>query len=214
MRLILLGAPGAGKGTQSQFLSERAGVPQISTGDMLRSAVKAGTGLGRKAKRYMLAGELVPDSIILSLIKERIGEPDCERGFILDGFPRNLTQAKALSETLGEAGWDIDLVVNLEVEREELVRRLTGRLTCNRCSAVYPPGKTGPCERCGGELVQREDDLQETVEQRLDVYREQTEPLVSYYRAQGKLVSIPGSGDPREIFRRLWQSIAERIDGQ
>ncbi len=214
MRLILLGAPGVGKGTQSQFLSERAKVPQISTGDMLRSAVKAGTDLGLKAKSYMLAGQLVPDAVILSLIRERIREPDCQRGFILDGFPRNLTQAKALSETLGELGWDIDLVVNLEVEREELARRLAGRLICNQCGAVYPPEKAGPCERCGGELVQREDDSRGTVEQRLDVYREQTEPLVSYYRAQGKLVTTLGSGEPREVFCRLWQSIAERIDGR
>ena len=190
MKLMLLGPPGAGKGTQARFLVEKYGIPQVSTGDLLRKAVAGGTDLGMTAKGYMVAGKLVPDELLLSLMKERIEEPDCAKGYILDGYPRNISQARALAELD-----DIDLVINLVVDLDELVSRLTSRRTCKDCDAVYnlmarPPKFEGKCDTCGGALYQREDDTVETVSKRLDTYREQTEPLIDYYREKQLLVDI------------------------
>ena len=208
MNLILLGPPGAGKGTQAKRLVERYGIPQISTGDMLRAAVKAGTPLGLEAKKFMDAGALVPDSVVIGLVRERIQQPDCARGYMLDGFPRNVAQAEALDAMLAELRQRIDHVVCIEVPNEELMRRLTGRRTCRSCGAGFhvafdPPKKDGVCDHCGGELYQRDDDNEATVANRLKVYAAQTEPLIVYYERQGKLRRIAGLGPIDEIFGRI-----------
>jgi adenylate kinase len=208
MNIILLGPPGAGKGTQAKKMIDRYGIPQISTGDMLRAAVKAGTPLGMEAKSYMDAGGLVPDSVVIGLVKERIQEPDCEKGFMLDGFPRNVAQAEELDKMLNDMGIQIDHVMCIEVPNEELIKRLTGRRTCKECGAGYhvmfdPPKKEGVCDKCGGELYQRDDDNETTVKSRLDVYDAQTKPLIDYYDNQGKLRRIDGVGTIDEIFNRI-----------
>jgi adenylate kinase len=190
MKMILLGPPGAGKGTQAQFLVEKYSIPQISTGDLLRDSVTEGTELGRVAKEYMDEGKLVPNDIILGLVRERIALPDCEGGYILDGYPRNIEQAKSL-ESLDAP----DIVINLVVEMDELVNRLTSRRTCRECKAIYnligkPPKMPGKCDVCGGQLYQRDDDTVETVSKRLETYRTQTEPLIRFYREMGILVDI------------------------
>jgi adenylate kinase len=190
MKIILLGPPGAGKGTQAQFLVEKYGTPQISTGDLLRKAVAEGTELGKIAKSYMDAGKLGPDDLILALVKERIEKPDCKKGYILDGYPRNLAQAEAM-EKLGK----VDAVINLVVPMGELVNRLTSRRTCRKCNAVFnlsarPPKVAGKCDACGGELYQRDDDNEKTVSKRLDTYTAQTEPLINYYRKKKLLRDI------------------------
>ncbi len=208
MRLILLGPPGAGKGTQAKRLIERYGIPQISTGDILRAAVRDGTDLGKKAKEYMDAGELVPDEVVIGIIEERLQEADCAKGFILDGFPRTVAQADALNRVLGNLGQAIDHVVSIEVPDEELVERLTGRRTCRGCGAMYhvkfsPPVADGVCDKCGGELYQRDDDREETIRARLKVYHDQTAPLVEYYEKAGLLRRIPGQGSVDEIYARI-----------
>lgn len=186
----MLGPPGAGKGTQAQYLVERFGIPQISTGDILRKAIANGTELGKIAKRCIEEGKLVSDDLMLDLVRERLAEPDCEGGFILDGYPRNIEQAKALAELT-----TIDAVVNLSVDMGVLLSRLTSRRTCSECNAVYnlfarPPKSEGKCDACGGELYQREDDTEETVRKRLVTYGEQTEPLIAYYGDLGLLRNI------------------------
>ncbi|HZX61549.1 MAG TPA: adenylate kinase [Candidatus Methylomirabilis sp.] len=208
MRGILLGPPGAGKGTQAKMLTERYGVPQISTGDILRSAVAAGTPLGREAKSYMDRGALVPDEVVIGIVRERLHQPDCQRGYLLDGFPRTVTQAEALTRMLTELGAPLPCVVSLDVAEAELVRRLSGRRTCPACGAVFhveshPPKVEGTCDACGGRLIQREDDREETIRRRLRVYREQTEPLISYYQARGLVKHVNGSGDTGEVFARI-----------
>lgn len=190
MKLILLGPPGAGKGTQAQFLVEKYNLPQISTGDLLRKAVAEGTELGKIAKEYMDAGKLGPDDLILSLIKERIEKSDCANGYILDGYPRNLAQAEAM-EKLAK----VDIVINLNVPMEELVNRLTSRRTCSKCNAVYnltarPPKIHGKCDTCGSDLYQRDDDNVETVSKRLDTYNSQTAPLIDHYTNNGLIKNI------------------------
>jgi len=190
MKLILLGPPGAGKGTQAQFLVEKYSLPQISTGDLLRKAVAEQTELGKIAKEYMDAGKLGPDDLILSLVKERIDKPDCAGGYILDGYPRNLAQAEAM-EKLAQ----VDIVINLNVPMEELVNRLTSRRTCNSCNAVYnltarPPKVEGICDTCGGDLYQRDDDNVETVSKRLETYNTQTAPLIEHYTGNGLIKNI------------------------
>ncbi|MFQ5895926.1 MAG: adenylate kinase, partial [Nitrospinota bacterium] len=207
MEVIFLGPPGSGKGTQAQKLHEEEGIPQISTGDMLRRAVRMGTPLGREAGGYMERGALVPDGVMVKLIRERIGEPDCAGGFILDGFPRNRAQAEALEEVLGEGERDSLLALHLEVPREEILRRLAGRLTCQVCGAVYPPRDPAICEVCGGPLYQREDDRRETLERRLEVYQKNTAPLIEYYRKRGRLVSVPAVGTPEEVHRRVREAL-------
>ena len=208
MRVILLGPPGAGKGTQAQRLTQKLGIPQVSTGDILRAAVAAGTGLGREAKAVMDQGALVPDSVVIGIIRERLAAPDCARGYILDGFPRTAAQAEALGEMLQALGTPLTAVLSLTVDPEELVRRLSGRRTCGGCGAAYhletaPPRRAGLCDRCGGALLQREDDREETIRKRLAVYREQTAPLVAYYRGRGLLREVDGRGDIDGVFARV-----------
>lgn len=208
MRMVFLGAPGAGKGTQARLISESHGIPQISTGDILRAAVREGTPLGREAQGYMERGELVPDSVMVGLIRERLGCDDCATGFILDGFPRTMEQAAALDSLLGELNKPLTHVFDVEVPREELLTRLTGRRVCRNCSASFhvafnPPKVEGVCDHCGGELYQRADDNAQTVGKRLDVYAEQTRPLTEYYRSTGLLRAIDGLRPIAEIQREF-----------
>lgn len=208
MRMVFLGAPGAGKGTQARLISESQGIPQISTGDILRAAVREGTPLGREAQGYMERGELVPDSVMVGLIRERLSCEDCANGFILDGFPRTLDQAEALDALLGELNKPLTHVFDVEVPREELLKRLTGRRVCRNCSASFhvefnPPQAEGVCDHCGGELFQRADDNLETVGKRLDVYGEQTRPLTAYYREKGILKTIDGMRPIGEVQQDL-----------
>jgi adenylate kinase len=208
MRLILLGPPGAGKGTQAKKLVEKYGIPQISTGDILREAVKNQTPLGKEAKAYMDKGELVTDAIVVGIIRDRLKEKDCEKGYILDGFPRTVPQADELKKALKEMDQSIDSVVSIVVADEELIKRLTGRRTCKECGAGFhvmfkPPKKEGVCDQCGGPLFQRDDDKEETIKNRLSVYNAQTEPLIEYYKKDGLLVDIEGTGSIDEIFGRI-----------
>ncbi|NOY52892.1 MAG: adenylate kinase [Deltaproteobacteria bacterium] len=208
MRLILLGPPGAGKGTQAKKLVEKYGIPQISTGDILREAVKNGTPLGKEAKSYMDKGELVTDAIVVGIIRDRLQEKDCEKGYILDGFPRTVPQADELKKALSEMGQSIDAVLSIVVANDELIKRLTGRRTCKECGAGYhllfkPPAQEGVCDQCRGPLFQRDDDKEETIKNRLAVYNEQTEPLINYYKNDGALVDIEGTGGIDEIFARI-----------
>lgn len=200
MMLILLGAPGAGKGTQAELICQRLHIPAISTGNILREALKSGTELGRKAKTFMDAGNLVPDDVVIDMLKERIAQPDCKDGFILDGFPRTIPQAEALDAM----GVVIDRVIDIEVPDEKIVTRMSGRRVCEKCGASYhlvynPPKVEGVCDKCAGALVQRKDDNAETVRDRLTVYHNQTEPLKSYYAAQGKLFEVNGDRDVEVI---------------
>ncbi|MCK5037875.1 MAG: adenylate kinase [Thermoplasmata archaeon] len=200
MKIIMLGPPGAGKGTQAQLLVEKFGLPQISTGDLLRGALADGTDLGNKAKGYMNSGQLVPDDLIISLIQERISRPDCEGGYILDGFPRTIEQAEAM-----EATDKIDVVLNIVVDTDVLMGRLMGRRTCRGCNAVFnitgrPPKVEGVCDLCGGELYQREDDNEETVTKRLDTYNDLTAPLIGFYRGKGILKDVKTGKEIPETF--------------
>ncbi len=210
MRIILLGAPGSGKGTQSQRLVEQHGIPQISTGDLLRAAVAARTPLGLEAKATMDAGKLVDDSIVLGMIRERLAEPDAGRGFILDGFPRNLAQARALDEMLKTLGKPLDAVVLMDVDYSELTRRISGRRSCPDCGRVFnvftsPADPAELCQKTGKphRLVQRPDDNESTVSERLKVYDEKTRPLIDFYRGQKLLYSINAEGDPAQVHERL-----------
>jgi len=197
MKLILLGPPGAGKGTQAKMLTEEFGIPQISTGDILRAAVKEGTPMGIKAKGFMDSGALVPDEVVIGIVTERLQKDDCKPGFILDGFPRTVPQADALAKNLATLNKDLDAVVSLEVDVEALVERLTGRRTCKECGRGYhvtfdPAKVAGVCDACGGELYQRDDDQEATIRKRLEVYEAQTSPLVNYYEKAGLLKSLDG----------------------
>ncbi|MBI5870528.1 MAG: adenylate kinase [Actinobacteria bacterium] len=208
MRLVLLGAPGAGKGTQAKKLIEMVGIPQISTGDLLRAAVSEGTELGIEAKSFMDKGELVPDSVVLGMMKERLQDDDCKKGFILDGFPRNTAQAEALDAMLEELGMPLDSALSVDVPLEDLMKRLTGRRTCKDCGQMYniyfsPPATEGKCDKCGGELYQRDDDQEETIQKRLEVYTQQTAPLIDYYSGKGILKSLSGTGSIDDIFANV-----------
>lgn len=212
MNLVLLGPPGAGKGTQAGKLAAKYQVPQVATGDIFRAALAQGTPLGLEAKKYMDAGDLVPDEIVEGIVFERLTHDDCATGFILDGFPRNTHQAEALDGFLDDQNSGIDVVLNISVDTEELIRRLTGRRVCRSCGANYhvdfdPPEVDGTCDECGGELYQRDDDNEKTVRNRLDVYREQTEPVIDYYRQSGTLVQIDGTGTPGEVFEEIGEAI-------
>lgn len=214
MNFIFLGAPGSGKGTQSQFISEKYNIPQISTGDMLRAARQNQTELGKKAQFYMQAGELVPDEVMIDLIDERLAKKDCKDGFILDGFPRTLAQANALSRLLNSHNNRLDAVFNLDVPEEELVNRISGRRVCKSCGASYhvkfsPPKVQNTCDKCGDSLIQRQDDSEATVRQRLKVYHEKTAPLIGYYQVQNLLRTIDGTGPLSEITRRIDSLIKE-----
>lgn len=215
MNLILLGPPGAGKGTQAQMIVDRYHIPQVSTGDILRAAVKEKTPLGAKAKEFMDQGKLVPDELVIGIIEERLRNPDCSQGFILDGFPRTIAQAEALQPILAKMGKTIDHVINIEVDEEELVRRLTGRRTCKNCGAMFhlifhPPQREGVCDRCGGPLYQRDDDQEKTIRTRLKEYQKQTAPLIQYYQEKKKLRSIGGVGEQNQIFERIAKQIDTR----
>jgi len=208
MRVILLGPPGAGKGTQARRAASRWGVPHIATGDMLREAVVAGTALGRQAKQHMDAGELVPDSVIIGLVAERLAAPDAQKGFVLDGFPRTVAQAEALDRLLDEHGLRLDRVVLFLVDDEGIVDRLTGRRVCRGCGRNYhvrfsPPTQPDRCDVCGGALYQRSDDEEPTVRRRLAVYARDTRPLAEYYRRRGLLETISGAGAVDEVFAAL-----------
>lgn len=213
MRILMLGAPGAGKGTVAQKLVERYGAPQISTGDLLRAAVAAGTELGKKAKAIMDAGQLVPDEVVIGIVRERVSEPDCQKGFILDGFPRTIPQAEAVRDFA-----TLDVVVNLEVPDEVIIERLEARRTCRNCRAIYnlknvPPKVEGKCDQCGGELYQRDDDCREAIETRLATYRKQTQPLVEYYEKQGKLRSLDGDMGLEKVVSEAIRLIEEATRG-
>lgn len=204
MRLILLGAPGAGKGTLAKMLNQVDGSVQISTGDILRGAVQAGTDLGKKAEAFMKAGDLVPDQLIMDIMEKRLQEPDCAKGFLLDGFPRTIPQAEALKTLLAKLGITLDVVANIEVPREEILNRLTTRRTCTnaQCQAIYnvrsqPPKVSGVCDKCGSPIVQRDDETEEAISKRLDTYDEKTAPLIEFYRKEGLLlvVSAPKTED-------------------
>lgn len=213
MNLILLGPPGAGKGTQAKKLVAELGIPQISTGDMLREAVKAGSPMGLKAKSYMDSGGLVPDEVVVGIVEERIQQPDCRKGFMLDGFPRTTAQADALSQMMEKKGLALDHVVCLEADNEELIRRLSGRRTCRQCMAPYhvvfnPPRREGVCDRCGGELYQRDDDQEEAIRARLVTYERQTQPLIAYYEARGLLRRVDGLGAVDEVYERIRRAMA------
>jgi len=215
MRLVLLGAPGAGKGTQAKKLIERYSIPQISTGDILRKAVQDGTPLGKEAKSYMDRGELVPDNVVIGIIKERLTQEDCKKGYILDGFPRNVAQAKALDEMLLSLNSPLDYAISIDVPFDELMKRLTGRRTCRNCGQMYniyftPPKKNGVCDKCGGELYQRDDDKEETIRKRLEVYEAQTAPVIGYYREKGILKSVPGTGEIDDIFNKIISILEKR----
>lgn len=208
MRLILLGPPGSGKGTQAGLLRDKFSIPQISTGDLLRSAVSEKTALGMKAKEFMDQGHLVPDALVVDMIRERLQGEDCKEGYVLDGFPRTLIQAEKLDEMLASMGEKIDEVVELEVDQDDILVRLTGRRTCRSCNAMFhvtlkPPKVEGVCDCCGGELYQRDDDNEKTVLNRLVEYEKKTAPVKDYYRGQGSLKTAGGSGSMDEIFERI-----------
>jgi adenylate kinase len=208
MRLVLLGAPGAGKGTQAKKLIEKFGIPQISTGDILRKAVADGTPLGKEAKIVMDKGELVPDSIVIGLVKERLAQSDCKKGYILDGFPRNTSQAETLDKVLSDMKASLDVALSVDVDKDDLMKRLTGRRTCKSCQQMYnvyfsPSKKDGVCDKCGGALFQRDDDKEATIKNRLDVYEKATAPLINYYSKKGILKSVKGVGSIDEIFNKI-----------
>ena len=212
MRVVLLGPPGAGKGTQARFIQEEHGACLVSTGDILRKAVSDRTSLGRKASEYIQKGELAPDTLMIDLVAERLSGEDCLRGFILDGFPRTVAQAEGLEAVLRDRGFALDGVLSLRVPRAAIIQRLAGRRTCRNCGSLYhvifsPPRRSGVCDRCQGELYQREDDREETVAARLDVYERQTAPLVDYYRKKDLLREIDGAGDVSGVRNHVRQAL-------
>ena len=215
MYILLMGPPGAGKGTQAAMLVDKFGIPHISTGDMFRAAVKEGTELGKQAKACMDAGQLVPDSVTIGIVKERLAKPDCKKGFILDGFPRTLEQANALDVTLGELQIKLDRVVNISVPAEDLISRATGRRICRSCGATYhvafnPTAKEGICDKCSGETYQRDDDSEATMTKRLTVYSSQTKPLIQYYQDNGLYTEIDG----RQSIDKVLADVVASLRGQ
>ncbi|MFH1736386.1 MAG: adenylate kinase [Actinomycetota bacterium] len=216
MNMIIMGPPGSGKGTQAARISENYGIPAVSTGDMLREAIANGTALGREAKSYMDKGELVPDKLVIDIVRERLDEPDAAEGFLLDGFPRSAGQAVALGEMLAGRGKKIDLVLNVAVPDEEIIRRLSRRRVCPKCNAVYhldyrPPAAEGVCDSCGSGIVQRNDDNEETIANRLAVYRQSSEPLIEYYRKMELLAEVSGTKPIDEVFGDVAALIEERL---
>ncbi len=208
MKIIMLGAPGAGKGTQAKQIASKYQIPHISTGDIFRANIKNGTELGKKAKEYMDQGLLVPDELTCDLVMDRIAQDDCENGFVLDGFPRTIPQAEALDTALTKVGAKMDYAIDVDVPDENIVHRMSGRRACLNCGATYhieaiPPKKEGICDTCGSELVLRDDDKPETVQKRLDVYHEQTQPLIDYYKKQGILKSVDGTLPMEDVFAAI-----------
>jgi adenylate kinase len=207
MRLVLVGPPGAGKGTQAEFIAENFDIPKISTGDIFRANVSGGTDLGKLAKKYMDAGDLVPDEVTIAMVRDRLAQADAKAGFLLDGFPRTIAQANELDAILSELGNALDVVLDLEVDNDEVVRRLSGRRLCKKCGHVWhvefdPPKVEGVCDKCGGELYHRDDDYPETVRHRLDVYIQQTRPLIEYYSARDQLVGMDAHGPVEDVTER------------
>jgi adenylate kinase len=212
VKLLIMGPPGAGKGTQAEVMVKELKISHISTGDMFRAAIKEGTEMGKKAKEYMDAGQLVPDEVVVGMVKERLTIPDCQNGFLLDGFPRTLAQADALSATLDKMAIKLDGVINIDVPRARLMARLTGRRICRSCGASFhvefnAPKQAGVCNSCGGELYQREDDNEATVSSRLDVYEAQTQPLIAYYANKGQLINVNGDQDIKQVLQDILSSL-------
>ena len=217
MRAVLVGPPGAGKGTQAQFLSSHLSIPKISTGDIFRDNVSHGTALGRQAQGYMERGDLVPDEVTIAMVTDRLADDDTGAGFLLDGFPRNVPQAETLEKMLSAVDTRLDVVLELVVDDDEVVRRLSGRRTCRRCGRVWhvafdPPSRPGTCDDCGGELFQRDDDREETIRHRLEVYQQQTAPLVAFYADEGILLGIDATGPVDEITDRALSALRRFID--
>ncbi len=214
MKIIMLGAPGAGKGTQAKQIADKYHIPHISTGDIFRANIKNGTELGKKAKEYMDQGALVPDELTCDLVMDRIAQDDAKNGFVLDGFPRTIPQAEALTAALEKIGQKMDFAIDVDVPDENIVKRMSGRRACLNCGATYhivsiPPKKEGICDRCGNEIVLRDDDKPETVQKRLTVYHEQTQPLIDYYKKQGILKSVDGTVPMEEVFRSIVAILGE-----
>ncbi len=208
MKIIMLGAPGAGKGTQAKMIADKYGVPHISTGDIFRANIKEGTELGKKAKTYMDQGLLVPDELVVDLVVDRVKNPDCAKGYVLDGFPRTIPQAECLDKALAEMNDSMDYAINIDVPDDNIITRMGGRRACVGCGATYhvvniPPKKEGICDRCGGELILRDDDKPETVKKRLDVYHEQTQPLIDYYTKKGIIKDVDGTQQMDDVFNAI-----------
>ncbi|WP_413807846.1 adenylate kinase [Streptomyces sp. OE57] len=216
MRIVLVGPPGAGKGTQAAYLAEKLSIPHISTGDLFRANISQGTPLGKQAQEYMRAGQLVPDEVTIGMAEDRLDQDDAQPGFLLDGFPRNQIQAEALDTYLGQRGVSLDAVLDLEVPESEVIKRIAGRRTCRNDSShtfhveYKPPKAQGVCDVCGGELYQREDDSEETVRDRLEVYHSQTEPIIDYYKTQGLVVTISALGKVSEVTQRAMDALAAK----
>ncbi len=214
MKIIMLGAPGAGKGTQAKMIADKYRIPHISTGDIFRANIKNGTELGREAKTYMDKGELVPDELTVRILLDRVAQPDCKNGYVLDGFPRTIPQAEVLDQELTKRNEKIDFAINVEVPDENIVRRMSGRRACVSCGATYhlvhiPPKKEGICDNCGNELILRDDDKEETVKNRLGVYHDQTQPLIKYYSGKGVLHSVDGTIDMMDVFKSITDILGE-----
>jgi adenylate kinase len=210
MRLVILGAPGAGKGTQAVILSKKLQIPHISTGDIFRSNIKNETPLGKLAKQYIDGGILVPDEVTIGIVRDRLAEPDCSKGFILDGFPRTIQQAESLDRMLEELGTKLGMVINIDVSDDVIIKRLSGRRVCPECTAIYhintsEHARRGICENCGAKLIQREDDSEQTVRNRLETYHMQTEPLITYYEGKNQLVHVQGEGKVADTTKEVYQ---------
>lgn len=213
MKIVMLGAPGAGKGTQAQMIAEKYQLPHVSTGDIFRANIKNGTALGMEAKSYMDKGLLVPDELTVKILLDRVAQEDCKNGYILDGFPRNIPQAEVLDKALAELGDKIDVAIDVEVPDENIIRRMSGRRACVSCGATYhieniPPKKEGVCDKCGDALILRDDDKGETVKNRLDVYHEKTQPLIDFYAEKGVLKTIDGTKDMMDVFQEITEILA------
>ena len=214
MKIIMLGAPGAGKGTQAKMIADKYGVPHVSTGDILRANIKEGTELGKEAKTYMDRGLLVPDELTVKILLDRVAKEDCKKGYILDGFPRTIPQAQVLDAELEKLGEGIDFAINVDVPDNHIVERMSGRRACVECGATYhivhiPSQKEGICDRCGKELVLRDDDKPETIQSRLDVYHDQTQPLIAFYTEKGILRTIDGTADMKDVFKTITGILGE-----
>ena len=214
MKIIMLGAPGAGKGTQAKMIAEKYSIPHVSTGDIFRANIKEQTELGMEAKKYMDQGLLVPDELTVKILLDRVAKDDCKNGYVLDGFPRTIPQAEVLDKAVSELNESIDFAINVDVKDENIIRRMSGRRACLKCGATYhiehiPPKKEGICDKCGSELVLRDDDKPETVEKRLKVYHEQTQPLIDYYNKKGILREVDGSQDMKDVFNAIVSILGE-----
>lgn len=214
MKIIMLGAPGAGKGTQAKMIADKYGVPHVSTGDIFRANIKNGTELGMETKKYMDQGLLVPDELTVKILLDRVSQPDCKNGYVLDGFPRTIPQAEVLDKALAELGESIDYAIDVDVPDENIVKRMSGRRACVSCGATYhvvhvPPKKEGICDRCGSELILRDDDKPETVKNRLDVYHKQTQPLIDFYTKKGVLKTVDGTVDMQDVFKAIVAILGE-----